>query len=65
MSNFFLILMGLAMLAVVLSLVLGIAVMAKGGETSKKYSNKLMQARVTLQGIALLLFALALLSQGS
>ncbi|MCB9991693.1 MAG: twin transmembrane helix small protein [Rhodospirillales bacterium] len=63
--NIFTILIILAMLAVLLSLVMGLAVMAKGGETSKKYSNKLMQARVTLQGIALLLFALAVLSQGS
>lgn len=64
MSIFF-ILMAVAMLAVLISLALGIVVMAKGGETSKKYSNKLMQARVTLQGLALLLFALAILSQGS
>ncbi len=64
MANLFFILMLLAMLAVLASLVLGIFVMAKGGETSKKYSNKLMQARVTLQGIAILLFALAVLSRG-
>ena len=62
--NIFFVLMGIAMLAVVASLVLGIFVMAKGGETSRKYSNKLMQARVTLQGIALLLFAMAILFQG-
>lgn len=63
--NIFAILIILAMLAVLGSLVLGLGVMVKGGETSKKYSNKLMQARVTLQGIALLLFALAILSQGN
>ena len=63
--NIFFILMLVAMGAVLLSLVLGVVVMAKGGDTSEKYSNKLMQARVTLQGLALLLFALALLSQGS
>jgi len=53
-----------AMLAVVASLVLGVFAMAKGGETSKKYSNKMMQARIMLQGIALLLFALAMLTRG-
>lgn len=63
--NIFFVLMLVAMAAVLLSLVLGIFVMAKGGETSRKYSNKLMQARVTLQGIALLLFALAILTQGN
>lgn len=63
--NLFSILMILAMIAVLASLALGLGVMIKGGETSKKYSNKLMQARVTLQGIALLLFVLAVLSQGN
>lgn len=63
--NLFSILMILAMIAVLASLTLGLGVMIKGGETSKKYSNKLMQARVTLQGIALLLFVLAVMSQGN
>ena len=35
-------------------LVLGIGTLFKGGETSKKYSNKLMQLRVLLQFIAIL-----------
>ena len=63
MSGVFIVLIVLAMLAVVASLALGVFFMAKGGEDNKKYANKLMQARVTLQGIALLFFALALLSQ--
>lgn len=62
MSKIFIALTLIAMLAVLVSLVLGVFVMAKGGEASRKYSNKLMQLRVTLQGIALLCFALALLS---
>ena len=33
-------------------LILGIGTLFKGGETSKKYSNKLMQLRVLLQFIA-------------
>ncbi len=63
MSGIFFILMGVAMLAVLASLGMGLFVMAKGGETNKKYGNKLMQARVTLQGIALLFFALAIITQ--
>ena len=34
-------------------LVLGIGTFFKGGQTSKKYSNKLMQMRVLLQFIAI------------
>tara|TARA_Y200000002_G_C22412367_1_gene550341 strand:- start:258 stop:461 length:204 start_codon:yes stop_codon:yes gene_type:complete len=36
-------------------LILGIGTLFKGGETSKKYSNKLMQLRILLQFIAILL----------
>ncbi len=36
-------------------LVLGIGTLFKGGNTSKKYSNKLMQLRVLLQFIAIIL----------
>ena len=39
--------------AVGLVLVLGIGTLFKGGETSKKYSNKLMQLRVLLQFVAI------------
>ena len=35
-------------------LILGIGTLFKGGETSKKYSNKLMQLRVLLQFIAII-----------
>ena len=34
-------------------LILGIGTLFKGGETSKKYSNKLMQLRVLFQFIAI------------
>jgi hypothetical protein len=60
--NFIHILLLIAMLAVLASLVLGVLVMARGGETDKKYSNKLMQARIILQGIAIALFLLAVLA---
>ena len=40
--------------AVGIVLILGIGTLFKGGETSKKYSNKLMQLRVLLQFIAVI-----------
>ena len=42
------------LIAVGVVLILGIGTMFKGGNTSKKYSNKLMQLRVLLQFIAIL-----------
>lgn len=46
------------MLSVVGVLVLGLVSMIKGGEFNDKYGNKLMMARVTLQGLALLVLLL-------
>jgi hypothetical protein len=46
---------GIVLLIVVaIVLVLGIGTLFKGGETSKKYSNKLMQYRVLFQFIAII-----------
>ena len=42
------------LLAVAIVLVLGIGTLFKGGSTSKKYSNRLMQLRVLLQFIAII-----------
>ncbi|MDC6477762.1 twin transmembrane helix small protein [Candidatus Pelagibacter sp.] len=42
------------LLSVGIVLILGIGTLFKGGEVSKKYSNKLMQLRVLLQFIAIL-----------
>jgi hypothetical protein len=54
----------IAMLSVLIVMGLGIFSMVKGGEFNKKYGNKIMQARVILQGVALALIAVAfLLSQ--
>ena len=39
-------------------LILGIGTLFKGGETSKKYSNKLMQLRVLIQFIAIIVLSL-------
>ena len=41
------------LIVVAVGLILGIGTLFKGGETSKKYSNKLMQLRVLLQFIAI------------
>ncbi len=51
--------MVLAALAVLGVLVVGIISMVRGGEFNKKYGNKLMRARVILQGVALAMLALA------
>ena len=45
-----------AMIAAVGALLLGVFSMAKGGEFNRRYGNKLMRARVILQGLAILLF---------
>ena len=42
------------LIAVGIVLILGIGTLFKGGETSKKYSNKLLQLRVLLQFVAIL-----------
>ena len=47
--------LGIVLLIIVaVVLILGIGTLFKGGETSKKYSNKLMQLRVLLQFVAIL-----------
>ncbi|MCF8495055.1 MAG: twin transmembrane helix small protein [Alphaproteobacteria bacterium] len=56
------IILGSALLAVAGVLVLGILSMARGGEFNKKYGNRLMQARVILQGLVLALLAVAYLA---
>ena len=42
------------LIIVAIVLILGIGTLFKGGDTSKKYSNKLMQLRVLLQFIAII-----------
>ena len=53
------ILIALALFSVVAVLLIGIIGMLKGGEFNRKYGNKLMQARVVLQGVAVALLAIA------
>lgn len=54
--SFLFILLIIAMLGTVVVLLLGVFNMAKGGNPQR--SNKLMQLRVWLQGIALLIFVI-------
>ena len=46
------------LIAVAIVLILGIGTLFKGGNTSKKYSNKLMQLRVLLQFVAIIVLVL-------
>ncbi|MDC1224367.1 twin transmembrane helix small protein [Pelagibacteraceae bacterium] len=55
-SGTFVKILGIILLIVVaVVLILGIGTLFKGGETSKKYSNKLMQLRVLFQFIAIII----------
>lgn len=62
MSAAFLTLTILTMAAVLGVLMIGVFSLARGGEFSRKYGNKLMRLRVMLQGCALLFFILAMLA---
>ena len=44
--------------AVAIVLIMGIYTLFKGGNTSKKYSNKLMQLRVLVQFVAVIILVL-------
>lgn len=65
MSGFFFTAMIIAMLLTLAVLATGIIGFIKGGEFNEKYGNKLMRMRVIMQGIALALFALAIMSSNS
>lgn len=59
MTSFVTILLVLALVGVLAVLVLGVGTMLRGGNPRR--SNKLMQARVVMQGLALLLLAILML----
>ena len=46
-------------------LFLGLGGFIAGGAFNEKYGNRLMQARVALQGVTILLIMIALLTSGS
>jgi|TARA_B110000914_G_C15291060_1_gene366667 heme/copper-type cytochrome/quinol oxidase subunit 2 len=59
MSDFLFNFIGFMLLgSVAVVLLLGIYTLFKGGDTSKKYSNKLMQLRVLLQFVAVIVLVL-------
>jgi hypothetical protein len=59
MSDFLFNFVGFILLgSVAVVLIMGIYTLFKGGSTSKKYSNKLMQLRVLLQFIAIIVLVL-------
>ncbi|MDG2268306.1 MAG: twin transmembrane helix small protein [Alphaproteobacteria bacterium] len=55
----------IVLFSVLLVLIIGIIAMLKGGDFNKRWGNKLMRARVALQGLAVILILLTayLLSQ--
>ena len=64
MPTVFTILMIAALAAVLIVLLMGVVAMIKGGDFNRKYSNKLMRARIALQAFALVIFATAWLIYG-
>lgn len=65
MESLFPVVIAAAMVAAVGALLLGVVSMAKGGEFNRKYGNKLMRTRVALQGLAILLFIVFMLTYRS
>lgn len=64
MNGFMIALIVIAMLITLGVLFAGLISMAVGGDFNRKYGNRLMRYRVVAQGVALLLFALAMLVGG-
>jgi hypothetical protein len=64
MSGLFVVLMVLAMIATLGVLIVGIVSMAQGGDFHRRYANKLMRARVVMQAIALVFFAIVIFLAG-
>lgn len=63
MNTLFVLPLALALAAVLASLFGGLFFMARGGTGDARNSNRLMRWRIGLQGLALILFALALLAR--
>lgn len=62
MNGYFLLLMLGAMLLTLVSLGIGLVAFARGGSFDRTYANRFMRLRVVCQAVALLLFALAVLT---
>jgi hypothetical protein len=63
MAGTFFILGIITAVAVLVCLGVGLVGMARGGDFNRQFGNKLMRARVILQGLALLFFAIAIMAQ--
>ncbi len=64
MSGFLIPLLIFAMLATLGVLFFGIITMARGGDFNLKYGNKIMRARIVLQALALVIFAIIMVIAG-
>ena len=58
------ILIGVALAATLAVLIAGVVAMLRGGQFNAKYGNKLMRARIAMQGLAVaLMFSLYLINR--
>ena len=64
MSGFLVPVLIFAMLATLGVLFFGIITMARGGDFNLKYGNRIMRARIVLQALALLIFAIIMVLAG-
>jgi hypothetical protein len=62
MNNVILIPLASSLIVVVIVLLIGVVGVARGGDFNAKYGNKLMRLRVILQGPAIVLFILLLVT---
>lgn len=52
------------MIGALVACLVGVVAMARGGDFNKKYSNKLMRARILFQFLALAVFAVLMVAFG-
>lgn len=65
METILIILLSLSLLGVLGVLLTGLFAFVKGGEFHDKHGNRLMQMRVTLQGVAIVLVILLVMVRGA
>ena len=58
MISFLSVLLGLALVAVLVVLITGVVVFARGGEANQRHANRLMNLRVATQAAAVLILGL-------
>ncbi|MEM1314044.1 MAG: twin transmembrane helix small protein [Pseudomonadota bacterium] len=64
MNQTLLIIAMIACLAVLAILLFGVGSFARGGEFNRKYANKIMQARLLAQAVAVVLILIAVAASG-